>query len=140
MSNGNNTSTKKLHDAVINENIYGICSILHAGKADLDAGIEGHYGEIRVSDDKIETENTPLHMMTEKGVLLVVLILIYYKANVNVRNSAGNTPLHIAARKGWESITWYLVMNGANTIVPNNNDQKPSDVAREYGNTNTIVG
>lgn len=142
MSNGNNPSdiTKELHNAVIEEDICNICKLLGDHNANPDAKIEGQNGEIKGPNGEIETENTPLHVMTEKGVLVVVLILIRFGACVNVKNSLENTPLHIAARKGWESITWHLVMGGADSTLVNAKKQTPSVVAKEHGNTSLIAG
>jgi ankyrin repeat protein len=73
-----------------------VVSILLEYGADADAGVK-----------------TSLHFAAKEGHLDLTLILLKYKANVNVKDDHKYTPLHLAACYGHLEIAKLLVENGA---------------------------
>lgn len=62
---------------------------------------------------------------TEEHSLVIVKILLLYKANVNMRDNLGRTPLMYAAFRAFERVSDYLLVHGANINAQDNEGYTP---------------
>lgn len=62
--------------------------------------------------------------------------LLFYGAEMDVRNSCGNTPLHVCALSNQEACTRVLLFRGADPSVLNYNNQTADQAAAMAGNSN----
>lgn len=61
--------------------------------------------------------------------------LLFYGAEMDVRNSCGNTPLHICALNNQETCARVLLFRGADPTLVNYSHQTADQVAAMAGNT-----
>ena len=69
--------------------------------------------DIKNKDYQDENGNTALHYACEEGNLKIVEILLGFKCNPNIKNSANNIPLHLSAKNGYFDISKKLLEFGA---------------------------
>ena len=69
----------------------------------------------------------------EKGNIELVLLLLQYKAKINLQAVDGSTALHIATRKGHEEIVQALIDANVDITLKNSKGQTTHDVAIDKG-------
>ena len=93
--------------------------------------------EVNVKD---EEDNTPLHLLAEKGSSLdkkipdTIKILLEHGADVNAQNYKGFTPLMHAVKRNRAENVELLLRAGADVTIKNNMKQTAMDYARRPGN------
>lgn len=75
-------------------------------------------------------DDTPLHVAAASADIGLLVALLPFVSDVDVRGDIGNTPLHEAARKGREPAARLLVARGAELDVLNDYDESPLDSMR----------
>ena len=81
--------------------------------------------DIKNKDYQDENGNTALHYACEEGNLKIVEILLGFKCNPNIKNSANNTPLHLSAKNGYFDISKKLLEFGAELNSENSEKNSP---------------
>ena len=76
---------------------------------------------------------SPLMVACEKGNIELVLLLLQYKAKINLQAVDGSTALHIATRKGHKEIVKALIDANVDTTLKNSKGQTARDVAIDKG-------
>uniref|UniRef100_A0A2P2I5D9 Palmitoyltransferase n=1 Tax=Hirondellea gigas TaxID=1518452 RepID=A0A2P2I5D9_9CRUS len=72
-----------------------------------------------------ELLSTPLHWATRQGHLGMVVLLIQYGADPNIRDGEGCSCIHLAAQFGHTAIVAYLLARGANVNMRDKNGMTP---------------
>ena len=87
------------------------------------------------------TNNSPLHIATEKDNLEIAQILCWQGANIDLQNEAGDTPLHIAVGKQNLKFVNLLLEYKANTTLTNRFGKTPFALAfaRNYYEIQTLL-
>jgi uncharacterized protein len=73
----------------------------------------------------------PIQSAAAASQLEIVVLLVQYGADVNVREQGGYTPLHAAAQNGDLDILRFLVVNGADQEARSDDGKTPLDLAVE---------
>ncbi|XP_013070339.1 SH3 and multiple ankyrin repeat domains protein 2-like isoform X3 [Biomphalaria glabrata] len=76
-----------------------------------------------------------IHQACKHGRVQHLEHLLFYGADMDVRNSCGNTPLHICALNNQEACARVLLFRGADPALVNYSNQTADQVAAMAGNT-----
>ncbi|BFZ25284.1 hypothetical protein BsWGS_28323 [Bradybaena similaris] len=76
-----------------------------------------------------------IHQACKYGRVQHLEHLLFYGAEMDVRNSCGNTPLHVCALSNQEACTRVLLFRGADPSVLNYNNQTADQAAAMAGNS-----
>ncbi|CAL1532674.1 unnamed protein product, partial [Lymnaea stagnalis] len=76
-----------------------------------------------------------IHQACKNGRVQHLEHLLFYGAEMDVRNSCGNTPLHICALNSQEACARVLLFRGADPTLVNYSNQTADQVAALAGNT-----
>ena len=83
-------------------------------------------------------DDTLLHLVSRKGDIEGIEILIDYGAQVNIIGDLGNTPLHQAAMMGQINSVRALLKRGANPNIKNEFGQTAKEVAVIGGHVDIV--
>ncbi|CAF0935373.1 unnamed protein product, partial [Didymodactylos carnosus] len=78
------------------------------------------------TDENLSTE---IHQACRFGLVQHIENLLFYRADINAKNTAGNTPLHVCAANNQESCARVLLFRGADTTSINKANQTPYELA-----------
>ncbi|CAF0795806.1 unnamed protein product [Didymodactylos carnosus] len=76
-----------------------------------------------------ENLSTEIHQACRLGLVQHIENLLFYRADINAKNTAGNTPLHVCAANNQEPCARVLLFRGADTTSVNKANQTPHDLA-----------
>ena len=76
---------------------------------------------------------TPLSLAAGSGHVKVVKLLLYFKAEVDVRDRSQATPLHHAVSNGRIDVVKVLIDSGAKCCMKNKDGYNALDLAIECG-------
>ena len=110
----NRNAVRSLHNAVINNDIESVRTLIRSG-ANVNA----------VDDEWMGGNGTlgwsPLHLAAYRGHRDIVALLVDRGANVDAVDNYGWTALHLAAYRGHRDIVELILASGANVSVTNRN-------------------
>lgn len=75
---------------------------------------------------------TPLSLAAGSGHVKVVKLLLYFKAEISIRDRNHATPLHYAVIKGCSDVVKVLIGAGAKCSVKDKDGYNALDLAMEY--------
>lgn len=82
---------------------------------------------------------TPIQSAATAGHSKIVMLLLGYGADPNLRDQVGNTPLHAASQNGDTELVRSLLFNGADSTICNKIGKIPVDLATEAGHAETVA-
>ena len=139
---------KKLFEAVDNENITEIKSLLNQGAnvnvREKDGQTPLHYAaylnNINIAkllidsgaDVNVQDKDgwAPLRWATHNGHPEIAKLLIEYEADVNARDNFATSSLHYAVKKGYYDIAKLLIENGADPFIKDTFGETPLDYCK----------
>ena len=81
----------------------------------------------------------PVHFAVNAGFIKVLILLLRYKADPNIRNKDGQTPLLLAVHKGFTEAVSTLLEYGADPDLPNVLGGTPLSLAINKKNINIVI-
>lgn len=97
-------------------------------------------GERNPFDSRDSGGCSPVHWAAYKGDLLMLRLLHYLRADMNLIDYQGMSPLHRAAGEGWTEAALFLREKcEANPKLVNNKNETPIDIAKRLGNKPLMI-
>lgn len=113
---------------------YNVLLLLHRWA--VQAGDKGQH----IFDFRDCSGCTVSHWAAYKGDILMLRLLQYMKADLNMTDNQGMTPLHRATGEGWNECAIFLVDKaGASTTMKSNKNESAIDIAKRLENKQLLL-